>query len=342
MINKVFILQCIEPYLNSNREISEFEFMELFASGDYPLSLQEQYEIIKIMIENDIEYVDEKDEETEVLDGVKMENINVINQNIRHLLKLKNEQLCVMAQNSDSAALAAICEKNKRFVYQMAIKIQGKYAGCCLAVDDLVQEGMIGMMDAVSRFDPEKEFSLLTYAWSWIRQSIERAVMNTGFLVRLPVHVIEKIVRISRYRKSNPDASVDEIVQIAGCEYSATEIKDLIRYSEQYLNVASLNTLVGDNEDSELVDFIPDENGMSLEDEVSLLFLRAHMEAVLKKLKPREAGVLMMRYGFDCNPHTLEEIGAVYKVTRERIRQIEVKALKTIRKYYAVSLRDYV
>jgi len=164
-------------------------------------------------------------------------------------------------------------------------------------------------------------------------------------LVRLPIHVFEKIVRISRYRKENPGAGTHELIQIAtddGYKYSQKEIAALLRYSEQYLNITSLNTLVGDNEDSELVDFIPDDKGISLEDEVSLLFLSDDIIAVLSKLKPKETKVLLLRYGFGCNPHTLEEVGTIFKVTRERIRQIEAKALRKIRELHAKRLIDYI
>jgi len=344
-MNNEFILQRIEPYLNSKRELSESEFMELFVSGDYPLSLREQYEIIKIMIDNDIEYVDEKDEETEVLENAKRKNINVAHQNIQHLMKLNNEQLCMMAKNNDIAALDALCRKNKFFIYKKAVKIQKQYARCCLTVDDLVQEGMNGMIEAITNFDPEKEFSFLTYAWSRIRQSMERAVINTGFLVRLPVHIMEKLIKINRYRRNNPNANVGEIVQIAnedGYKYSTSEIISFLRYSEQYLNITSLNALVGDGEDSELGDFIPDNSSISIEDEVSALFLQKDIATVFSKLKPREADVLMMRYGFGYYPHTLEEVGVKYQVTRERIRQIEETALRKIRQSYAMILKDYV
>jgi len=345
MLNKEFVLQRIEPYLNSKRELSEFEFIELFASGDYPLSRQEQYEIIRIMIENDIEYVDEKDEEAEILKNVKIKNFNIANQDTQHLMNLKNEQLCVMAQNNDIIALAAICEKNKRFVYKMAIKLQWKYANCSLTIDDLVQEGMIGTMEAVARFDPNKELLFLTYARLWIRQYMERAILNTGFLVRLPVHVFEKMARINRYRKENPEASVREIIQIAmedGCEYSTEEIAGLLQYSEQYLNITSLNTLVGDNKDTELIDLIPDDKDMSLEDEAILLLLRDDVRAALSKLTPQEIKVLSLRYGFGCDPQTFRGVGAILKLSGSRIAQIEFKALRKIKRFYAKKIEGYV
>jgi len=258
-MNKEFILQLIEPYLNSKRELSEFEFMEIFATGDYPLNRKEQYEVINIMIEYDIEYVDEKDEEIELVKSAELLNFNTINQDTEHLQKLKNEQLAIMTQNGDEAALATIIEKNMRFIYQLAIKIQNKYTKCCLTVDDLAQEGAMGIIVAVHKFDPNKEYVLLTYAWSWIRQFMERAILNTGFPIRLPVHVFEKVIRIGRYRRMNPNANLDEIAIMLADDsnnYTLQEIQQLVKYSEMYLNVVSLNVLVGDNEDSELQDFL--------------------------------------------------------------------------------------
>jgi len=118
MLNETFVLQRIEPLLNAKRELSEFEFIELFSSGKYPLTLREQYEVINIMIANDIDFVEEKEEEVEIFKQSKIVQTTDTLLNIKHLLKLKNEQLCIMAQKNDKAALAAIIEKNKRFVIQ--------------------------------------------------------------------------------------------------------------------------------------------------------------------------------------------------------------------------------
>jgi len=332
-MNTEFILQRIEPYLNSKRELSEFEFMELFASGDYPLSLKEQYEVINIMINHDIDYVDEKDEELETIANTSNISIRTTSQCTEHLLNLKNEQLAVMAKNGDETALAAIIEKNMKFIFQLAIKIQSQYTLCGLTVDDLAQEGTMGMMEAVRRFDPSKEFALLTYAWSWIRQHMERAILNTGFLIRLPVHVFEKIMKVTRYRKANPYAGIEELMKISesdGSNFTKQQLRLLIKYSEQYINVMSLNTLVGERGDSELMEFLPDDS-TSLEDEAINNFLKVEIAEILLTLTEKEANIIKLRFGFNCSSHTLEEIGNIYKVTRERIRQIEAKALRRLR-----------
>ena len=344
-MNAEFILQRIEPYLNSKRELSEFEFMELFASGDYPLSRKEQYEVINIMIDNNIDYVDEKDEEVEIIENASSASFLATSQETKHLLNMKNEQLAVMAKNGDGAALAAVIEKNMKFIFQLAIKIQNQYVLCGLTVDDLAQEGVMGMMEAVQKFDPSKEFALLTYSWHWIRQRMERAVLQTGFLIRLPVHVFEKIMKISRYRKMNPYADIGELMNLSasdGSNFTKQQITILIKYSDLYLNVTSLNTLVGEQSDSELIEFLPD-NSPSLEEDAEFNFLKAEIVEILLTLKPKEADILKLRFGFNCVPHTLEEIGNIYKVTRERIRQIEAKALKKLQHpSRSVKLKDYL
>ena len=305
MLNEEFILKRIEPYLNSKRELSEFEFFELFSD----LDLHEQYEVINIMIAHDIEYVDEKQEETEKLDA--------------------------LAQRGDQNAIAAILEKNKRFVYSLALKLSGQFIKTNLSVDDLYQEGNIGLMEAIEKFDVTRDNRFITYSWHWIRQRISRAAIDTGYLIRLPVHKFEEITKLYTCRKKSPEADISELAKamsVNGTVYSEKDISELIMISESYLNITSLNTLVGDSEDSELLDFIPDENAVSIEDEIAEKQLREDVESVLRSLTSREACILRLRFGFeDGQERTLEEVGCVFHVTRERIRQIEAKALRKLK-----------
>jgi len=327
MINEDFVLQRIEPFLNINRELSEFEFMELFATGNHPLTLREQYEVINIMIAHEIHLVDEKEEETEVLNHTGIRQSGFFHQDVSNLLSIKNEHLCIMAQKGDRTALAALIEKNQRFIFQKALKISAKFKKTCMTEEDLFQEGVLGMIDAAERFDPSLDFSFLTYAWSWVRQRMERATLDTGFIIRLPVHMYEKVTRIQD-----------------GYLYSKDEIIRCIRYNEQYLNTVSLNTLTGENDDTELIELLPDEDNPSIEEIVEERLLHEDMEATLSMLKQREADVIRLRYGLlGKSPLTLEEIGKEYNVTRERIRQIEQKALRKLRSpTKSIKIKEYI
>lgn len=343
MLNREFILKQIQPFLNSKKELSEFEFNELFSS----LTKREQYEIITIMIEEGIEYVDEKSEETRSLsDAAILANTSSLAADFHSLLNLKNEQLCYMYQKGDNVALAALIEKNKRFVYKLALKLHGQYRGSSLAVDDLYQEGTIGLVEAANRFDHEQDNAFITYSWHWIRQKITRAIMDTGFSIRIPVHAFEKIILINKLRYANPTATLEELTvlyndqQVDSDHFLTTaDISTYISYSERYINSVSLNDVVGENEDSELMAFIPDE-AVSIEESVLHHELDERINRVLDELKQKEKAVLEMRFGLNGKePMTLIEVGTKFKVTRERIRQIEAAAIQRLRR--TDSLRDF-
>ena len=301
------------------------------------------------MIQNEIDYVDEKEEETQLYANIP--GLQIINDELdyRRLLSLKNEQLCVMYQNNTPAALTALIEKNKRFIYQLAIKLHSQYRQSFLEVEDLFIEGTLGLIDAAQRFDSSLDFNFTTYSWHWVRQRITRSIMNTGFLVRLPVHVLEKIIRINACRIKHPSISQSELLEVINDEHilenriSSDELREFLVYESIYLNISSLNTLAGDDEDSELINFISNNNSdldqivlkSSLEDEIKLL---------LQTLTPREEKVIRLRYGFDSNiPETLEEIGKELGVTRERVRQIQRKAIrKLVKSQHCKNLKNYL
>lgn len=333
-MNEQYILKCMEPYLNNNREISEFEFFELFSD----LTQKEQYEIINIMIKNDIEYVDEKEEESEKLSSIK----NLINEDIgdlKKLLHLTNEQLCIMAQNGDKLALSTLVKKNERFIYKLAIKLSGQYRKNCLSIDDLYQTGNMGLLEAVNKFDISKDFKFLTYCWHWVRQKIERSIIDEGYMIRIPVHMFEKIIKIYNYQRKNNLVTLEELIEIIlinenkeGRTITIDEIKRCIFLGENLMNTTSLNTLVGEDNDSELMGFIINENEESVEDLVIRDDLENKIDFILHTLTKREEDILRYRFGFKTDePLTLEEVGKIYNVTRERIRQIEAKALRKLR-----------
>lgn len=330
MLNTEYILKKMEPYLNANRELSEFEFSFLFSQ----LTKQEQYEVINIMIANEIEYVDEKAEEREELSESPI--LTKSNKNISEsLMALTNEELCVLYQKGNSAALDSIIEKNKFFIMKYVNKIMKSFRRQCLTEDDLFQEGVFGVIKAVEHFDPALSYSFLTYCGCWIKQSITRAIVDSGFLIRLPVHIYEKIAKVARFRRENPLATEEQLVEIirrSGWDLSEASLRKYILYGECYLNTTSLNTPVGEDDDTELLLFIPDVSELPeqiVEDQLK----RETISDVIKTLKPREQEIVTKRFGLNGEkPKTLEEIGKSYNLTRERIRQIEEKALRKLRR----------
>lgn len=331
MLNEKIVLEMMQPYLNSHNELSEFEFNELFSE----LTLKEQYEIINIMIRNDIDYVEIKEEEQKVLQNAAiLQDNHIACFDYKPLMKLNNEELCVMYQRKNDAALSALIEKNKKFVYQMACKIYGQYRSPDLTIEDLYQEGNLGLIKAARKFQISLDNKFITYCWHWVRQSICRAVMNDGFLIRIPVHVFEKLLRINRCRKENPGANIYELQQIINEEgifpnpISMKKLQLYVTWCKIYLNTVSLNTLVGDKENSELMEFIPAQV-MPVEEQAEEYLLKEDIKQILTTvLTPRESAVLQMRFGIMCEgPETLEKIGVKMHVTRERIRQIESKAI---------------
>jgi len=331
MLNEKYIMSCIQPFLNKNNEISEIEFFKLFSD----LTLHEQYEVVSLLIKNDIELVEEKKEDSEIIDKAEILNFVQQNQDYKKLINLTNEQLCVMVQSGNDTAVAALLEKNKRFIYGVALKLYGQFSQTSLEAEDLFQYGNIGFLEAIKKFDVEKDFKLLTYSWHWVRQNITRAAIDFGYMIRLPVHVFEKLTKIFTIRKQHPDATKYEIAEMLSEKYgyvSIDELEKLLVYSEDYLHTSSLNALVGEGEDTELFELIPDSEAPPVEELAMKNALSKDLNKALSTLTPREQKVLSLRIGIeDGEEHTLEEVGHVFGVTRERIRQIEAKALRKLR-----------
>lgn len=334
MINEDYILKCIEPKLNNKRELSELEFLELFSD----LTSKEQYQVIDIMIKNNIDYVDEKEEETLKISHLKDLN-NDISGDYKKLMNLTNEQLCVLSQNnSDRIALAALIKKNERFLYKVCIKINSEYRQNCFEVSDLFQYGVIGLIEAVKTFDVSKGYTFLTYSWHKIRQRVVRAILVEGYIIRIPVHMFEKVIRINRYRSQNSQESETTLInRIINNEYlsgriiTKSEIIECIYLAENFLNTMSLNSFVNDDYDEELINFIPNDMEESIEDYVIKNELNEKIKFLLGTLTEREERIIRYRFGIGMKREmTLEEIGTMYNITRERIRQIEKKALQKL------------
>lgn len=333
MLNRKYILEKLNNYLNDAREISAEEFDLLFSE----LTKKEQYEVIRIMIEENIEYVDEKSTISDVCVSNKKGQV-VYSKNVCDYKNLSSALLCKLYREGNSVALDALIIKNRRYVCKIAMHYFSKYPGVTLELEDVEQEGILGVIEAAKRFDIKQDNAFLTYADAWIRQKIARAIINTGYTIRLPVHVFDKIIRITRIRRAYPSLTKDELVEKLKCEkifnvdLSISDFNKYFYYSELYLDTTSLNILVGEDGESELIDFIPNEKVDEPYQIVEKANLSKELKAVLQSLRPAEQAVIILRYGLaDGCPRTLDDIGKYYGVTRERIRQIEKKALHKLR-----------
>ena len=301
----------------------------------------EQIEVLyKALNESDIEIIENYDElvarDNDLLNQLEKEvsmddPVKVYLKDIGKVALLSTEEETELAERmmqGDERAKKRLSEANLRLV----VSIAKRYVGRGMHLLDLIQEGNLGLMKAVEKFDYTKGFKFSTYATWWIRQAITRAIADQARTIRIPVHMVEtinKLIKVSR-----------QLLQELGREPSPEEIAKAMNITvEKVVEIqtiaqdpVSLETPIGEEEDSNLGTFIPDDKTASPSDTVASAMLKKQLVSILDTLTPREEKVLRLRYGIDDGkPRTLEEVGKEFNVTRERIRQIEAKALRKLR-----------
>jgi len=298
--------------------------------------------VLSVDSDDDIEPIDdelEKEEEESVdldavdlLDGIGTEDpVRMYLKEIGTVPLLTADEeysLAMRKANGDEVAKQRLIEANLRLV----VSIAKRYTGRGMSFLDLVQEGNLGLIKGVEKFDPEKGFKLSTYATWWIRQSVTRALADQARTIRVPVHMVETINKMSKMQR--------KLTLELGYEPSVKELADALDMTEEKVQEimqiarepASLETPIGEEDDSNLGDFVADNNIVSPEGNVESVMLQEHIKTLLEDLKERERQVIVLRFGLeDGHPRTLEEVGKEFNVTRERIRQIEAKALRKLR-----------
>ena len=323
-------------------EARKIDILRITDDEDDIVPIEELAELEETAME--AEELDLEKLEMEVLDGVNLEDpVRMYLKEIGKVPLLSSDEEIELAkrmENGDELARARLAEANLRLV----VSIAKKYLGRGLLFLDLIQEGNLGLIKAVEKFDYTKGYKFSTYATWWIRQAITRAIADQARTIRIPVHMVETINRVTRVSR--------QLMQELGREPLVEEIAEEMKLSEdkvrEILKVAqepvSLESPVGEEEDSHLGDFIQDDNVTTPADAATLLLLKEQLDEAMSALTDREKEVLRMRFGLnEAQPLTLEQVGKHFNVTRERIRQIEAKALRKLKHpSRSKKLRDYL
>ncbi|MCD8124829.1 MAG: RNA polymerase sigma factor RpoD [Lachnospiraceae bacterium] len=301
---------------------------------DEPTAVEEM-----VLEDNDDNFSMNEEEEEEIdldaidlLDGIGTEDpVRMYLKEIGTVPLLTAEEELELARRKsegDERAKERLIEANLRLV----VSIAKRYTGRGMSFLDLVQEGNLGLIKGVEKFDYTKGYKLSTYATWWIRQSVTRALADQARTIRVPVHMVETINKMSKMQR--------KLTLELGYEPSTAELAQALDMTEEKVmeimqiarEPASLETPIGEEDDSNLGDFVADSNAVTPEGNVESVMLREHIDVLLDDLKDREKQVVILRFGLeDGHPRTLEEVGKEFNVTRERIRQIEAKALRKLR-----------
>ena len=342
----------------SNFEIDDDtleQILEFFAENNIHVITEEEDEDedlddideSKINMSENFEDDFDEDLETDEEEDLDLDNLDLtlsgevkVNDSVKMYLKeigkydlLKPEDEPILAQkilDGDEEAKQTLINANLRLV----VNIAKHYVGRGMLFLDLIQEGNLGLMKAVDKFDYTKGFKFSTYATWWIRQAITRAIADQARTIRIPVHMVETINKMTRIQRQliqdlGREPTAEEISEAMGGELTAKRIREIQRIA---MEPVSLETPIGEEDDSHLGDFIEDKESESPSDYTTRQLLKERLYTILKDLSDREERVIRLRYGLDDNhPRTLEEVGKEFGVTRERIRQIEAKAIKKLR-----------
>ena len=315
----------------------------------YNRLVENEIKVVTEPIKEDKDKKEEK-EETVILDDEEITKDVNINDPVRMYLKeigkisllTAEEELELSARidQNDEIAKNLLAESNLRLV----VSIAKRYVGRGLLFLDLIQEGNIGLMKAVEKFDSSRGYKFSTYATWWIRQAITRALADQARTIRVPVHMVEtinKMVRIQRQMTLDLGREPTDEELAEKMNITVEKVREVIKISQEPV---SLETPIGEEDDSHLGDFIKDESSLSPEEYTENEILKEEIKQVLMSLQPREQEVLELRFGLiDGTCHTLEEVGKRFNVTRERIRQIEAKALRKLRHpSRAKKLKDFM
>ena len=351
VVNESVVLRIVQPYVKDSA-ITYEDFECVFRD----INRHEQYDAVEILYRNGINLIDGEDLLSEIdtsdedvslikVGDIRCDDLSIFTDTdeeshreeclvINRVIKQSNEVLCALIQEGNRQSAQDLCIKNKRLVDKYVMAYQKRY-GNRLDFEDLEQAGFIGLIQAAKKFKLHQGTKFSTYAVFWIRQSISREIMDNGYAIRIPVHMMErinKVVTVDNRLIGEGVCLYSRIRQIA-LEVGITEedTRECLMLKKNFLSYSSLNAYVGEDSDTEIAELVVDDETKSVEAIAMSHALHEELTQILQSLSRRERQVIELRFGLhDGNDRTLEEVGMMLNVTRERIRQIEAKALKKL------------